>query len=40
MFESTFDFAAFAEFMRYFMDKVVKMIFQTKGWLEETADKF
>ena len=39
MFESTFDFAAFADFMGYFMDKVLEMVFQTKDWLEATAKK-
>ena len=38
MFESSFNFEAFADFMGYFMDKVLKMIFQTKDWLEKTAD--
>ena len=38
MFESSFDFAAFADFMGYFMDKVLKMIFQTSDWLKKTAD--
>ena len=37
MFESSFNFEAFADFMGYFMDKVLKMIFQTKEWLEKTA---
>ncbi len=37
MFESSFDFAAFADFMGYFMDKVLKMIFQTKDWLDKVS---
>ena len=40
MFESSFNLEAFAEFMGYFMDKVLKMIFQTKEWLEKTAKSF
>ena len=40
MFESSFDFEKFANFMGYFMDKLLKMIFQTKDWLEATAKKF
>lgn len=40
MFESSFNFEAFAEFMGYFMDKLLKMVFQTKDWLEATAKKF
>ena len=37
MFESEFNFAAFADFMGYFADKVLKMIFQTKAWFEKVA---
>ncbi len=40
MFESSFDFAAFADFMGYFMDKLVKMIFQTKEWLDKVSKSF
>ena len=39
MFESSFNFEAFANFLGYFMDKLIKMVFQTKGWLEDTAEK-
>ena len=39
MFESSFNLEAFAEFMGYFMDKLIKMIFQTKDWLAATAEK-
>jgi hypothetical protein len=37
MFESSFNFEAFAEFLGYFADKLLKMIFQTKEWLEKVS---
>ena len=40
MFESSFNFEAFAEFMGYFADKLVKMFFQTKEWLEKVSKSF
>jgi hypothetical protein len=40
MFESSFDFGAFAEFLGYFADKLVKMVFQTKEWLEKVSKSF
>ena len=40
MFESSFNFEDFAEFMGYFMDKVLKMIFQTKEWFEKVSKSF
>ncbi len=38
MFESSFNFEAFADFLGYFADKLLKMIFQVKEWLGKTAD--
>ena len=38
MFEKEFDFAAFADFFAFFIDKILKSIFQTKDWLTVTAD--
>ena len=40
MFESGFNFEAFANFMGYFADKLVKMVFQTKEWFEKVAKSF
>ena len=38
MFESEFKFDKFADFMYYFMDKLLQMVFQTSDWLKKTAD--
>jgi len=38
MFESNFDFGKFANFMGYFLEKLVAMVLQTKSWLEQASE--
>ena len=40
MFGSEFDFAAFADFMAYFMDAALKAIFSVKDWFADKAKLF
>ena len=40
MFESEFDFGKFTDFFAFFLDKVLKSIFQTSAWLKKTAKSF
>ena len=40
MFESSFNFEALAEFLGYFADKLVKMVFQTKEWFDKVSKSF
>ena len=40
MFEKEFDFAAFADFFAFFIDKVLKAVFDVKDWLKETSKSF